>query len=57
MSDARAVSAPLAQLPNVLTALRLAVIPVFALLLIQADGGQSWPGGGVFLFAPPPAPA
>ena len=51
MSDARAVSAPLAQLPNVLTALRLAVIPVFALLLIQADGGQSWPAAIVFALA------
>jgi CDP-diacylglycerol--glycerol-3-phosphate 3-phosphatidyltransferase len=51
MSDARAVSAPLAQLPNVLTALRLAVIPVFALLLIQADGGRSWAAAIVFALA------
>jgi CDP-diacylglycerol--glycerol-3-phosphate 3-phosphatidyltransferase len=51
MSDARAVSAPLAQLPNFLTALRLAVIPVFALLLIQADGGQSWAAAIVFALA------
>jgi CDP-diacylglycerol--glycerol-3-phosphate 3-phosphatidyltransferase len=51
MSDARAVSAPLAQLPNVLTALRLAVIPLFAVLLVRADGGQSWAAAIVFALA------
>ena len=51
MSDARAVPAPLAQLPNVLTALRLAVIPVFAVLLVVADGGRSWPAAIVFAAA------
>jgi CDP-diacylglycerol--glycerol-3-phosphate 3-phosphatidyltransferase len=51
MSDARAVSAPLAQLPNVLTGLRLAVIPLFAVLLIQADGAESWPAAIVFAAA------
>jgi CDP-diacylglycerol--glycerol-3-phosphate 3-phosphatidyltransferase len=45
---ARAVPAPLAQLPNALTIGRLALIPVFVALMIQADGGKSWPAGIVF---------
>jgi CDP-diacylglycerol--glycerol-3-phosphate 3-phosphatidyltransferase len=47
----RAVSAPLAQLPNALTILRLALIPVFALLMLAADGGRSWPAAIVFAVA------
>ena len=47
----RAVSAPLAQLPNALTILRLALIPVFVALVIQADGQSSWPAALVFAFA------
>jgi len=35
---ARAVPAPLAQLPNALTILRLAAIPVFVVLLLGQDG-------------------
>jgi CDP-diacylglycerol---glycerol-3-phosphate 3-phosphatidyltransferase len=47
----RAVSAPLAQLPNALTILRLALIPVFVALVIQAEGQSSWAAGLVFGFA------
>jgi CDP-diacylglycerol--glycerol-3-phosphate 3-phosphatidyltransferase len=47
----RAVSAPLARLPNALTILRLALIPVFALLMLAADGGHSWPAAIVFAVA------
>jgi CDP-diacylglycerol--glycerol-3-phosphate 3-phosphatidyltransferase len=46
-----AVSARLAQLPNALTVLRLALIPVFILLLVPAEGGQSWPAAIVFALA------
>ena len=45
---ARAVPAPLAQLPNALTVARLALIPVFVVLLLAADGGYSWPAAIVF---------
>ena len=44
----RAVPAPLAQLPNALTVFRLALIPVFAALLLGSDGGRSWPAAIVF---------
>jgi CDP-diacylglycerol--glycerol-3-phosphate 3-phosphatidyltransferase len=46
--SAPAVSAPLARVPNALTILRLALIPVFAALLIPAEGGYSWPAAIVF---------
>jgi CDP-diacylglycerol--glycerol-3-phosphate 3-phosphatidyltransferase len=39
---------PLAQLPNALTVLRFALVPVFVLLLATADGGHSWPAAIVF---------
>ena len=39
--SARAVPAPLAQIPNALTILRLALIPVFIAVLVPADEGQS----------------
>ena len=45
---ARAVPAPLAQLPNALTVFRLALIPVFVALLVSADGAKSWPAAIVF---------
>ena len=48
---ARAVPLPLAQVPNALTVLRLALIPVFAVLLLAADGGRSWPAATVFAAA------
>jgi CDP-diacylglycerol---glycerol-3-phosphate 3-phosphatidyltransferase len=46
--SARAVPLPLQQLPNVLTIGRLALIPVFAALMLSAEGGHSWPAGIVF---------
>ena len=49
--SAPAVSAPLAQIPNALTILRLALIPVFVALLVPADGGYSWPAAIVFAVA------
>jgi len=49
--SAPAVSAPLAQIPNALTILRLALIPVFVVLLVPADGGYSWPAAIVFAIA------
>jgi len=45
---ARAVPAPLAQLPNALTIGRLALIPAFVALILGADGGRSWPAAIVF---------
>jgi len=48
MSAARAVPAPLAQIPNALTVFRLALIPVFVVLLVPAEGGRSWPAAITF---------
>jgi CDP-diacylglycerol--glycerol-3-phosphate 3-phosphatidyltransferase len=48
---ARAVSSPLAQLPNALTVLRLALIPVFVALMLAAEDGRSWPAALVFAAA------
>jgi CDP-diacylglycerol--glycerol-3-phosphate 3-phosphatidyltransferase len=45
---ARAVPAPLTKLPNALTIARLAVIPVFVVLVLTADDGHSWPAAIVF---------
>jgi len=45
----RVVPAPLAQLPNALTILRLVAIPVFVVLLLGTDGEGSW--GLAALFA------
>src|SRR5512134_4177058 len=45
----RVVSAPLAQLPNALTVLRLVAIPVFVVLLLRTDGEGSY--GLAALFA------
>ena len=47
----RAVPAPLAQLPNALTVVRLALIPVFVALMLVADVGHSWPAAIVFAAA------
>jgi CDP-diacylglycerol--glycerol-3-phosphate 3-phosphatidyltransferase len=49
--SAPAVSAPLAQVPNALTVLRLALIPVFIALLIPADDGRSAAAAAVFAVA------
>src|SRR5919108_5788837 len=46
--SARAVPAPLAQLPNALTVGRLALVPVFVAVLAAADGGHSWPAAVIF---------
>jgi CDP-diacylglycerol--glycerol-3-phosphate 3-phosphatidyltransferase len=48
---ARAVPAPIAQLPNALTILRFALVPVFVVLLARADDGQSWAAAAVFAIA------
>ena len=47
----RAVSAPLAQLPNALTILRLALVPVFVVVFLRAEDGSSWAAGWIFLVA------
>src|SRR5947209_13548382 len=44
----RAIPAPLAQLPNALTLGRLALIPVFVVLMVQAGNTHSWPAGILF---------
>jgi len=44
----RAVPATLQQLPNALTIGRLIVIPVFATIILTADGGSSWAAAIVF---------
>jgi CDP-diacylglycerol--glycerol-3-phosphate 3-phosphatidyltransferase len=46
--SARAVPAPLQQLPNALTVFRLVLVPVFVWLLVTADDGHSWPAAIVF---------
>jgi CDP-diacylglycerol--glycerol-3-phosphate 3-phosphatidyltransferase len=46
--SARAVPAPLAQLPNALTIARLALVPVFVVVLAAATGSHSWPAGIIF---------
>src|SRR5262249_3695051 len=48
---ARAVPLPRAQLPNALTIARFVLIPVFIVLVLQADGGRSWAAGIVFAVA------
>jgi len=47
-AQAPAVSAPLAQIPNALTIGRLALIPIFVALMVQAGHNPSWPAGIVF---------
>ena len=47
----RAVPAPLAQIPNALTVLRLALIPLFVVLVVQADGERTWAAALVFALA------
>jgi CDP-diacylglycerol--glycerol-3-phosphate 3-phosphatidyltransferase len=44
----RAVPAPVAQIPNALTLVRLALIPIFVVLIVTSDGGHSWPAAIVF---------
>jgi CDP-diacylglycerol--glycerol-3-phosphate 3-phosphatidyltransferase len=47
----RTVSAPLAQLPNLLTIARLVVIPIVAALILSAGGDASWAAGILFAAA------
>jgi CDP-diacylglycerol--glycerol-3-phosphate 3-phosphatidyltransferase len=47
-AQAPAVSAPLAQVPNALTIARLALIPVFVVLMVRAGHRPSWPAGVAF---------
>ena len=47
----RAVPAPLAQLPNALTILRLVLIPVFVLLVLGTDGRGSWVAAVIIAWA------
>ena len=49
--SSRAVSAPLAQLPNALTVLRLALVPLLVVVYLNADDGSSWAAGWIFLVA------
>lgn len=46
--SARAVSAPLAAIPNALTLARLLLIPLFVVLLVPADAGHSIAASVVF---------
>jgi CDP-diacylglycerol--glycerol-3-phosphate 3-phosphatidyltransferase len=46
--EARAAPMPLAQLPNALTIARLALIPVFVVLMVRAGHRPSWPAGVTF---------
>ena len=45
---ARAVPAPVAAIPNLLTIARLILIPVYVVLVLTADGGHSWAAAIVF---------
>jgi CDP-diacylglycerol--glycerol-3-phosphate 3-phosphatidyltransferase len=47
----RAVSPQLARLPNALTVLRLALIPLFIAIMATADDGHSWAAAIVFTAA------
>jgi len=47
----RAVHAPVAQIPNALTVLRLTLIPIFVVLVLASEGGHSWPAAIVFAVA------
>jgi CDP-diacylglycerol--glycerol-3-phosphate 3-phosphatidyltransferase len=42
------VPAPLAHVPNALTLGRLALIPVFVAVMVQAGDARSWPAGIIF---------
>lgn len=48
---ARAVPAPLAQLPNALTLFRFALIPLFVVMTLRTDGEGSWAAAAVFALA------
>jgi CDP-diacylglycerol--glycerol-3-phosphate 3-phosphatidyltransferase len=44
----RTVNASLAQVPNALTLMRLALIPIFVVVVLTCDGGHSWFAALVF---------
>ena len=46
--DHSTVSAPVRQIPNALTLIRFAAIPLFIWLLLDERSGPSWPAGIVF---------
>jgi CDP-diacylglycerol--glycerol-3-phosphate 3-phosphatidyltransferase len=46
--SAPAVPVQLARIPNALTLARLVLVPVFAVVLVVADGSHSWPAGIIF---------
>src|SRR6476646_3029893 len=46
--DQSTVSAPVRQIPNALTLIRFAAIPLFVWLLLDERSGPSWPAGIVF---------
>jgi CDP-diacylglycerol--glycerol-3-phosphate 3-phosphatidyltransferase len=48
MAYENSVSAPLRQLPNLLTIVRFAAIPLFVVLLMRDQDGPSWAAGIVF---------
>jgi CDP-diacylglycerol--glycerol-3-phosphate 3-phosphatidyltransferase len=39
------------QIPNALTILRFALVPVFVALMVEAEGGHSWAAGIIFAIA------
>src|SRR6476620_8022472 len=49
--DHSTVSGPVRQIPNVLTLIRFAAIPLFIWLLLDDRTGPSWPAGIVFALA------
>ena len=44
----RAVPAPVAYLPNALTIVRFALVPIFIALVVSSEGGHSWAASIVF---------
>ncbi|HEY8103906.1 MAG TPA: CDP-alcohol phosphatidyltransferase family protein, partial [Gaiellaceae bacterium] len=46
-----AIQARRAHLPNALTVLRLALVPIFIVVFLRADDGSSWAAGWIFLVA------
>jgi CDP-diacylglycerol--glycerol-3-phosphate 3-phosphatidyltransferase len=48
---ARTVSPSLAQIPNALTLMRLALIPFYVVLILASTAGRSWPAAIVFAVA------
>ena len=48
-----ATAVPLSRthIPNALTVLRFALVPLFIVLMAKASGGHSWPAGSVFAVA------